>query len=272
VLKIAILAVAATVAAPGYGASVDGADVDRLTKAGNERALVFQTLVEETWVSGEAKERGIVVTDQAVDEFIHDGRTGKQLARYLERSGLTLSLLRKRTRASMELTEIRNQVTEPAAKSVTPDQVKAYVDTHPLTTETTRTVRIVEADSRAEAKRILARVRRGSSLEALGAETGEVTAVPADRISAAIFRAPLKRTTRYGTYVFKVLGETPGRPLPRAQQEAQAWERLATEAQEQALRAFVAQFTEKWRARTTCAAEYARHPRCPQPPSGQAAP
>lgn len=271
-LKIAVLAVAATVAAPGYSASVDDADVNRLTKAGNERALVFQTLVEEAWVSGEAKERGIVVSDETVDESIEDGRTERSLRRYLKRSGLTLQLLRKRVRASIELTEIRNQVTEPAAKSVTPDQVKAYVDANPITTEPTRTVRIVRAKSRAEAKRTLARVRRGATLKALGAETGEVTATPSDRIFAAIFRAPLNRTIRYGAYVFKVIKETPGRPLPRAQQEAQAWERLATDAQANALRIFTAQFTEKWRVRTSCAPAYATHPSCPQPTRGQLGP
>ncbi|MDA0180565.1 hypothetical protein OJ997_09695 [Solirubrobacter phytolaccae] len=271
-IKFAVLAVAATVAAPGYSASVQDADVDRLTKAGNERALVFQTLVEETWVGGEARERGIVVTDADVNESINEGRTKKQLSSYLRRNGLTLNLLRRRARASIELIEIRNQITEPAAKSVTPDQVKAYVDANPLTTEPTRTVRIVRARSRAEAKRVLARVRAGTTLKALGAETGEVTNTSEDRVFKAIFRAPLNRTIRYGTYVFKVIKETPGKPLPRAQQEAQAWERLSTEAQARALEVFLAQFTEKWRARTSCAPAYAAHPSCPKAPTGVPAP
>ena len=39
-----------------------------------------------------------------------------------------------------------------------------------------------------------------------------------------------------------------------------------------ALDAFGAQFTAKWRQRTTCAPEYGQHEDCSPPPSGQGAP
>ena len=50
--------------------------------------------------------------------------------------------------------------------------------------------------------------------------------------------------------------------MPRAQQEALAWETLAGEAQQRALDEFNAQFTAKWRQRTVCAPEYAAHADC----------
>jgi len=271
VLKIAILAVAATVAAPGYSASVDDADVDRLTRAGNARAVVFQTLVEQAWVDGEAKERAIVVTAEEVQDAIDDEFSARELRMYLKETGLTKTLLRDRIRSALELAQIRQQVLEPAAKSVTPDQVKAYVDANPQMLPASRTVRLVLAKSRAEAKRIERRLARGATWATVGGHEDEL-APSRSRVTKAIFRAKVDEITRYGRVVFRVTEHTPERPMPRAQQEAQAWERLATDAQQHALDTFTAQFTEKWRARTSCAAAYAAHPRCPQPPSGQAAP
>lgn len=243
-LKIAVLAVAATISAPGYSASVDDADVSRLVKTGEERAAAFQTLVEAAWIVGEAQERGIVVSDPTVE---------------------------REERISVLRAEIQAQVTEPAAKSVTPDQVKAYVDANPKVLPAGRTVRLVLAKNRARAMRIERRLERGATWAAVGGHRDEF-APGKSRITRAIFRAKVGEVTRYGRVVFEVAKHTPERPMPRAQQEALAWEELASRAQQQALDAYTAQFTEKWRARTSCAAKYAQHPSCAPPPNAQHAP
>lgn len=270
-LKIAALAVAATVAAPGYNATVDEAEVARLTKAGNERALVFRTLVEQAWVGGEAREQAIVVTPAAVEETIDEEFSARELKAYLRQTGLTKTMLRARVKSTLELDEIRTRITEPAAKSVTPDMVKAYVDANPQVLPASRTVRIVLARNRAEAVRIQRRLHRGATWASVGGYEDEF-APSRSRVTKAIFRAKVNALTRYGRTVFRVTKVTPERPMPRAQQEAQAWERLATDAQVRALDAFTARFTEKWRMRTVCAPEYAGHPRCPDAPSGRATP
>ncbi len=150
VLKFAALAVAATIAAPSYSASVEESDIARVaaleeqtTPSAEVRARALQVLIEETWVAGEAKERGIVVTDAQVDDAIGEEFSPRELKVFLKQTGMTRTLLRKRVRSVLESNVMREQVTEPAAKSVTPDQVKAYVDANPIIQPDTRTVRIV---------------------------------------------------------------------------------------------------------------------------------
>jgi foldase protein PrsA len=275
-MKIALLAVVATVAAPGYGASVEDSDVARVATYKHQvegiperfsREEAFKTLVEDAWVAGEAKELGVVVTDAEVDAAIREDLTPKELKAFLERSGLTLELWRKRTRAVIESSALDARVGEPAARAVTPEQVKAYVDAHPVTQPATRTVRLVAASTRARAMRIQRRLERGATWASVGGYKDEVT-LSSNRVRKAIFRAKVDVLTRYGSVVFRVVEETPARPLPRAQQEAQAWEQLSSEAQERALGLYRAQFTEKWRARTSCAGEYVQQPSCGQPPTG----
>jgi hypothetical protein len=202
-----------------------------------------------------------------VEEAIDEEFSARELKAYLKQTGLTEPLLRDRVRSSLELAQIRQQVLEPAAKSVTPDQVKAWVDAHPQVLPAARTVRLVLAKTRAEAKRVQRRLQRGATWASVGGTRDELTP-SRSRVTRAIFRAKVNAVTRYGRVVFKVTRHTPERPMQRAQQEAQAWERLAGEAQERALNAFRTQFTEKWRARTSCAPAYATHPSCPQPPNG----
>jgi hypothetical protein len=128
-------------------------------------------------------------------------------------------------------------------------------------------VRLVATSSRTRAVRIQRRLQRGATWASVGGYKDEVTP-SSNRVRQAIFRAKVNALTRYGRVVFRVVEETPARPLPRAQQEAQAWELLSTEAQERARSLYRAQFTEKWRARTSCMAEYAEHPSCARPPTG----
>ena len=84
-----------------------------------------------------------------------------------------------------------------------------------------------------------------------------------------MFAAPTNQTTRYRTFVFRVTSIEKERPMPRAQQEAQAWEELSSRAQQQAIREFTQQYTAKWRQLTQCAAKFAAAAVCPQAPSGQ---
>jgi hypothetical protein len=164
--------------------------------------------------------------------------------------------------------EIHAQITEPAAKSVTPDQVRAYVDANPQTTPEQRTVRFVETENRRAATAVLNKLKRGATWSSVGATKETVDKADTTKAGRAVFRAKLNQTTRYGRVVFRVIKHIPEKPVPRAQQEALAWETLAGEAQQRALDEFKAQFTAKWRQRTACAPEYAAHADCGRPPSG----
>ncbi|MBE2317495.1 peptidyl-prolyl cis-trans isomerase [Solirubrobacter sp. CPCC 204708] len=233
-LKFVALAVAVTVAGPGYSETIEEREI-----AGNRLA----TLIERHWVEGEARERGIVETETDPD-----------------------------LRHELLQAAINAQIAEPAAKSVTPEQVKAYVDANPQSSPERRTVRYLATNNRRAARAALTKLRRGASFSSLGGEVREFDRTDTHAVGRAIFRARPNRLTRYGRAVFKVIRHAPARPLPRAQQEATAWERLATEAQERALADFRVQFTAKWRERTTCAPGYVSVEHCGTPPSGQGAP
>ena len=265
---LAKLAVAATVAAPGFSATFAAEQVEHWERAVGGSASALRFLIESAWTEGEARERGIAVSDrelrELVDERPHDGLTRADI-RYDARIGL----LRLR---------IRDQITRPAALSVTPEQVEAYVQAHPRQDPETRRVRIVQARTRHlahEAQRKLARgllwrsaARRYSISGGSGPKPAEPGSYDED-VERAIFKAPEKRLTRYRTFVFKVVEIIPAHPTPLDQQRATAWEILASDAQQQALTAFQADFTAKWRARTTCAPEYATAPDCGNPPNSE---
>ena len=149
--------------------------------------------------------------------------------------------------------EIHAQITEPAAKSVTPDQVKALRGREPADHARTGTVRFVETKNRRAATAVLNKLRRGATWSALGGTKETFDKADETKTGRAVFRAKLNQTTRYGRVVFRVIKVIPEKPVPRAQQEALAWEMLAGEAQQRALDEFKAQFTAKWRQRTVCA-------------------
>lgn len=278
-LKIAALAVAVSVAGPAYSGTLEDRDVERAARSaeGTKTEREHQALamlIERQWLEGEAKERGIVVTRAEVDDELElDIEQGfgsrKAFKAFLKRTKQTEADIKATIRATQLSIRIRDQLTEPAARSVTPDQVKAYVDANPQSTPERRTVRVVATKNRRQAIKVLEKLRRGATFSSVGGTLEQYDRADETAPGRAIFRAKLNRLTRYGRIVFKVTRHTPARPLPRAQQEAMAWEVLASQAQEHALEEFKVQFTAKWRERTTCAPRYGRHEDCGQPPTGQ---
>lgn len=271
-LKIAVLAVAVTVAGPTYSGTFEDRDVERAAqRVGETQAL--STLIQRQWTEGEASERGIVITSHEVDEALEESFTSRKAFKaYLKQTGQTEPEARATVRTDQLTTKIRDQVTEPAAKSVTPDQVKAYVDANPQLRPEQRTVRVVTTKNRSQAVKVLRKLRRGATFSSVGGTREEYDRADKTAPGRAVFRAELNQLTRYGRIVFKVIKHAPAKPLPRAQQEAMAWELLASQAQQRALDEFTVQFTAKWRERTTCAPRYGRHQDCRQPPSGQHGP
>jgi foldase protein PrsA len=251
---ISAFAVAVTVAAPGWSATVDEGQIAHWSGA-------LTMLVEAAWTEGEARERGIVVSDEEVREATEEPKpTADELFR-----------------ARHEILDgaIKEQVTRPAALSVTPADVDAYVDQHPRTLPEQRFVRRIVTRSRPDAQRAKRALQSGSTwtLVAKRYSTASAGLKPANaqekRAAKGVLKGPVKAGGRYTVY--EVVKVTPERPVPRSQQEATAWEILAGEAQERALGAFNAAFRDKWRRRTTCAPRYASHRECgntQQPPSG----
>jgi hypothetical protein len=261
---MAKLAVAVTIAAPGWSKAITDNDVGdwRRASGGEAKALTF--LIEAAWSEGEARERGIAVSDEeareAIDEKPHDGLTRRDLV--------------YQARTKLLATRVRDQIAQPAAQSVTPEQIEAYVQTHPRTEPERRRTRLVIARSRAKAKAAVRGLENNVTWRTTARRYGGSGAprviepgVLPDKVERAVFKAPRNVLTRYGAYVFKVTEIIPSGPVPLEQQRATAWEILSSEAQASAINAFRAEFRARWRLRTTCAAAYKTHPDCNGPPT-----
>jgi foldase protein PrsA len=258
------LAVAVTIAAPGWSTTISDQDVAHWTRAACSEAEALGHMNEAAWTQGEAQERGIAVSDaearQAVDGTPHDGLTRTDLVH--------------EARATLLTARIHDQITQPAAQSVTPEQIDAYVLAHPRTEPERRRTRLVVASSRANAKAALRALRRSLTWRSTARRYGGTGAartiergVLPERVERAVYRAPRNALTRYGRYVFKVTAITPGGPTPLKQQQATAWEILSSEAQTNAIRAFTAEFRSRWRLRTACAPAFKAHQDCANPPT-----
>jgi parvulin-like peptidyl-prolyl cis-trans isomerase-like protein len=264
VRRLAKLAVAATIAAPGFNEAVSEQDVAHWKRAAGGDAQALSFLIEAAWGEGEARERGIVVGDteaeQAVDERPRDG---------LKRGDLVY-----RARVALLTARIRDQIAQPAAQGVTPEQIEAYVRRHPRVEPERRRTRLVIAADRAKAraafKALQSNVTWRSTARRYGGSGAPRTikaGVLPKHVERAVFSAREKTLVRYGAYVFEVVQIIPGGPTPLEQQRATAWEILSSQAQVNAIGAFTAELRSRWRLRTTCAAVYANHPDCGNPPT-----
>jgi hypothetical protein len=257
-------AVAATIA--GQGVSEEQVSHWAETSGGRQAALTF--LVSAKWTEGEAQERNVVVTQAEAERAV-----GEEPSR-----GLTHNDMVYKARLTLLTAGIREQIATPAAQSVTPEQVDAYVRGHPRTRPVRRRMHILQARTRHQAARAKDKIANGLTWRTAARRYGisggarQKTVWPGDydlNVEEALFKARINRLTRYRTFVFKVTMVIPSRPAPLQEQRAAAYEVLASEAQQTAIDAFTAEFREKWRARTTCAPTYESLPVCGPPPNSQ---
>jgi foldase protein PrsA len=243
-----------------------------------QRQQGLSLLVSMRWVSGEARERGITVTDAEVQaSFAETKRTSfpseADYADFLRRSRRTEADVLLGVRQNLETDRITDSVVAPARASITDAVVDAYVRAHraPLIPER-RDIRLVvtkDAATALAAKHALergqswARVARRYSIDNVTKRDGGLLPdLTRDSIGAPlngdIFRAsrgelvgPVKMRSSH--YVFTVVRVKPSKRVPAAAYGRQVRTRLISEAEDGALGAFVKGFNRKWRARTTCA-------------------
>ena len=239
---------AGVVAATVAGATVQQSDVEHWSRAKGDGALAF--LVQGRWLEGEASERGVQVDDGDAEETA--AKPHKGLTHNDEVYAARLKLLKA---------GIDGQIEQPAAESVTPAQIDAYVAQHPRTDPERRELRVIRTRNQAKAMKALRAVGSGMTWRLanrrFGTEPGSTkkTVEPgtyAKREEAAIYAANAHQLSRYGSYVFEVLKVEPEHPAPLKVQRAAAWEVLASQAQVQALDGFAQAFHAKWRARSMC--------------------
>jgi hypothetical protein len=261
VVGILGFAVAATVA----GGTVSDEQVAHWARAQGGQLQAVEFLVRAEWTEGEANERGVRVEEDAA-----------RAAAEPVRDGLTRADQIYAARVELLRAGINEQIATPAATSVTSEQVDAYVDANPKLLPERRRIRVIHARTRRQAAQARRKIAQGLTWKQAarrygsgGSERLVERGDYARQTERAMFAAVPHRLERHRTYVFKVTKVLPAGPMPRAQQEATAWEELSSRAQEQALARFDAEYTAKWRARTHCAPAYQVRPVCAPPATDQ---
>ena len=279
-----------TVTAPSGVYSATAADIRHwLRIVGDDdataRRQIFQLLVQAAWIRAEAAERGIVISDEAVADEFRAQRdsafpTRRAFRRFLRESRQTVADILWRLRLDLHSDAIREQVLSTVTVNdevVEAERVKRGNRRIPER----RVVRLLLTRSRPAAVSARRELLAGASWRAVtrrysidAASRRRAGRMPAmtrrmfePRLARPVFRARPDRIigpvrTRSGYYVLRVTRVRPARKLSAAHTRRLIHAELLADAQQEALRQFVAAFDEKWRARTSCAPAYASQPVC----------
>lgn len=239
-------------------------------------------LLVARWVRGEAEERGIEVTDTAVEterDQIIEQQFGsqKEFDRFLEQSAFTPEEALERIKLQLLSERIQQEVI-PKDPEVTDEEIRSYYEDNieQFQTPETRDVRTVLNPDEAKAQEAFddlsaddsprnwaAVTKRLSTDEATaktgGLRQGVVQGQNEPALDEAIFSAPEGELvgpieTDAGFYVFQVerIDAATTQPLDE-QTSGQIRQTLATQEQQQAAETFQADFIARWTARTVCA-------------------
>jgi hypothetical protein len=245
------------------------------------RWQAFEQLVHFTWLEAEAVERGLALSDEVVQrELLGTWRDafpdGGAFQPFLHETGQTAADFERRVRQDLLSEAIRENVMAGVAASVTDAMVEDFIAEHGLEqVPERRDVRLVLTERNATALTAKRELLSGTSWESVVARysidestrhrAGERLRVARGklepRLARAIFRAPCGEIkgpvrTRSGFWVFSVERIEPAHPRSQAASRRIVRRRLVKRAEQAALDRFVAAYSEKWRRRTTCAAEY----------------
>jgi foldase protein PrsA len=250
-------------------------------------------LILARWVTGEADERGIVVTDRQIDEELQkvvQQQFGSQKAfeKFLKQSGFTPDEARDRIRLQLVSQEIQTDVI-PQNIDVPQDQIKEYYEANKSQFETpeSRDVRVVLTKTESEAAQAKAELEKDSSPKGWQAVAKKYSIDEATKNSGGlrqqviegqseptldheVFSSPQGELVgpfkgQSGYYVIQVETIAPATTTPLdcpaddkscTPASSQIQQTLITAKQNQLAQTFQEDFTAKWRGRTFCADGY----------------
>lgn len=245
------------------------------------RDQVLGFLLAARWVRGEAAEQGIVVTPQEIAKVFAQQKkqafpNEAEYRKFLRESGST----EEDIRFQLEVEQLQQRLVAKVTKGkdrVTQAQAEAYYrkNRDDFATPETRELRIVLTKTREVALRARGAVlagrswrwtaRRYSIDEASRDRGGKLAGVTKGQQEAALDRAVFRARrgdvrgpvrTQFGYYIFEVIRITPRDQQTLKEALPTIKSLLASQQQQEALDAFVAAYTRKWKARTGCLAGY----------------
>jgi foldase protein PrsA len=245
------------------------------------RDQVMQLLIQNEWVSGEAEQQDIKISDAEVKKAFDQQKKQsfpkeKDYQEFLKSSGFTEQDVLFRVRLEQLSNKLREKIVKGKDK-VTDEQVKAYYEKNKqrFAQPERRDLRIVLTRNKAKADQAKSALEGGGSWKSVAKEYsidqaskdqgGQLLAVAKGQqepaLDKAVFGAkrgqltgPVK--TQFGYYVFEVQKVTPA--SQQSQQEATATIKgiLASENQQKALDKFIKDFQKEWKEKTNCRKGY----------------
>ena len=245
------------------------------------RDQVMQLLIQNEWVSNEAEQQNVKVTDAEIKKAFEDQKKQsfpkeKDYQEFLKTSGFTEEDVRFRVRLEQLSNKLREKIVKGKDK-VSDEQVKTYYDKNKkrFAQPERRDLRIVLTKQRGRAAAAKAALDRGQSWKSVAKrysidqasknQGGALLAVAKGQqepaLDKAVFAAkkgelqgPVK--TQFGWYVFSVQKVTPASQQSLQQATATIKGILASENQQKALDTFIKDFQKEWKEKTTCRKGY----------------
>jgi foldase protein PrsA len=245
------------------------------------RDQVLQLLIQNEWVSGEAEQQGVKITDAEVRKAFDEQKKQsfpkeKDYQEFLKTSGFTEKDVLFRVRLEQLSTKLREKIVKGKDK-VTDAQVKAYYDKNKqrFAQPERRDLRIVLTRDKARAEQAKSALEDGDSWKAVAKrysidqaskdQGGQLLAVAKGQQEPALDKAVFEASkgelsgpieTQFGWYVFEVGKVTPASQQTLQQASATIKGIVASENQNKALEAFIKDFQEEWKEKTNCREGY----------------
>ena len=245
------------------------------------RDQVMQLLIQNEWVSGEAEDQGIKVTDDEIKKAFEEQKKQSfkkeaDYQKFLRTSGFTEADVLFRVRLEQLSNKLREKITKGKDK-VTDQQVTDYYNKNKerFAQPERRDLRIVLTKTEEKANEAKAALEGGDSWKSVAkeysidqaskAQGGVLLAVAKGQqepaLDKAVFEAskgelsgPVK--TQFGWYVFEVQKVTPKSQQTQEQAAATIKGILASENQQKALDQFIKDFQKEWKDKTNCRKGY----------------
>jgi len=245
------------------------------------RDQVIQLLIQNQWVTGEAKQQKVKVSEAEVKKQFEQQKKQsfpkeKDYQEFLKTSGFTEEDVLFRVRLEQLSNKLREKVTKGKDK-VTDAQIKTYYEKNKkrFAQPERRDLRIVLTKDKAKAETAKKALEGGQSWKSVAKkysidqasknQSGELLAVAKGQqepaLDKAVFGAekgkltgPVK--TQFGWYVFEVTKTTKAsqQTLQQASQTIKGI--LASENQQKSLDKFIKSFQKEWKKKTNCRKGY----------------
>lgn len=241
------------------------------------KSQVLELLINGNWLEGEAKDLGVKVTDAEVQKNFQQQKKqafpkDADYQKYLKQSGFTEADLLYRIRLEVISNKIRDKATKGKDK-VTPQQIQAFYAKNKaqFAQPESRDVNVVLTKTKAEAEKAKQAIEDGQSFSSVakkysvdkstkanGGKLQNVVRGQSEKaFDDAVFAArkgqlegPVK--TQFGYYVFEVTGITPEKQQSLTEATPTIRQQVTSQNQQKALDAFVKDYRDKWKARTSC--------------------